>query len=70
MQKGSSRKRHTAVQLYRLSGGQDLWSLNPMNVPGNVPFNPDLNAHTGVTTNDILWKFFSEHPKRDKEDQE
>ena len=70
MKKGSSCKRHTAVRLYRLLGGQDVWNPNPMNIPGNVPFNPDLNAHTGVTTNDILWKFFSEHPKRDKEEDE
>jgi hypothetical protein len=51
------------VKVYRLIGGGDACNLNPLNVPGQVPFNPDLNRHTGVTTNDILWKFFSEHPK-------
>lgn len=51
------------VKVYRLIGGVDQWNLAPMNVPGQVPYNPDLNAHTGVTTNDILWKFFARHPK-------
>lgn len=51
------------VKVYRLIGGVDRWNLNPMNVPGQIPYNPDLNAHTGVTTNDILWKFFARHPK-------
>jgi poly(3-hydroxybutyrate) depolymerase len=65
MKKASRCKQHTEVRLYRLLGGQDKWNLNPLNIPGNVPFNPELNAHTGVTTNDILWKFFTEHPKKD-----
>jgi hypothetical protein len=39
-----------------------VWNL--LNVPGNVPFNPDLNAATGVTTNDVVWNFFNVHPKR------
>jgi polyhydroxybutyrate depolymerase len=56
-------KDDTEVLVYRLIGGGDTWNLNPLNVPGQVPFNPDLNRHTGVTTNDILWKFFAEHPK-------
>jgi polyhydroxybutyrate depolymerase len=51
------------VKVYRLIGGVDQWNLGPMNVPGQIPYNPDLNAHTGVTTNDILWKFFARHPK-------
>ena len=52
------------VKVYRLIGGVDQWNLGPMNVPGQIPYNPDLNAHTGVTTNDILWKFFARHPKK------
>jgi polyhydroxybutyrate depolymerase len=51
------------VKVYRLIGGGDQWNLGPMNVPGQIPYNPDLNEHTGVTTNDILWKFFARHPK-------
>jgi polyhydroxybutyrate depolymerase len=51
------------VKVYRLIGGVDQWNLDPMNVPGQIPYNPDLDAHTGVTTNDILWKFFARHPK-------
>lgn len=57
----------TEVKLYRLLGGMDIWNLNPMDIPGQVPFNPDLDRRTGVTTNDILWKFFERHPKRDRE---
>ena len=67
---GLSCKQHTAVRLYRLLGGQDFWNLNPMNVPGKVPFSPDLDARTGVTTNDIIWKFFEDHPKKDGYEQE
>jgi polyhydroxybutyrate depolymerase len=56
-------KDDTEVKVYRLIGGGDTWNQNPMNVAGQIPFNPDLNRHTGLTTNDILWKFFVEHPK-------
>jgi polyhydroxybutyrate depolymerase len=55
----------TEVKLYRLLGGVDNWNLEPMNVPGKIPFNPDLDRQTGVTTNDILWNFFESHPKHD-----
>jgi len=58
-------KEDTEVKLYRLLGGLDRWNLAPMNIPDNIPFNPDLNFHTGVVTNDIIWKFFEEHPKHD-----
>lgn len=57
----------TQVKLFRLLGGADEWNLSPMNVPGTVPFNPNLDKATGVTTNDILWNFFREHPKVDRE---
>jgi poly(3-hydroxybutyrate) depolymerase len=57
-------KDHVEVKVYRLIGGVDRWNLDPMNVPGQIPYNPDLNAHTGVTTNDIVWNFFARHPKR------
>ena len=66
--KAMSCKRHSTVRLYRLLGGQDIWNLNPMNIPGQVPFNPELNEHTGITTNQILWKFFDAHPKAEKDD--
>jgi hypothetical protein len=35
-----------------------------LNVPGQVPFNPDFDAATAVTTNDVVWSFFAAHPKR------
>ena len=60
-------RRRTEVKLYRLLGGVDVWNLSPMNVSGATPFNPDLDRETGVTTNDILWNFFREHPKADHE---
>ena len=59
-------KDDTEVKVYRLLGGVDHWNLQPMNIPGQTPFNPDLDSRTGVTTNDILWKFFESHPKRDR----
>ena len=54
---------NTEVKFYRLQGGAHLWYRVPMNVPGQAPYNPALNATTGVTTNDILWNFFASHPK-------
>ena len=54
---------NTEVKFYRLQGGVHLWYTVPMNVPGQAPYNPALNATTGVTTNDILWNFFASHPK-------
>jgi len=53
----------TEVQYYRIEGGVHQWYTIPMNVVGRTPYNPDFNASTGVTTNDILWKFFAGHPK-------
>jgi polyhydroxybutyrate depolymerase len=51
------------VKFYRLEGGVHLWYNIPMNVSGQVPFNPNFNSTTGVTTDDILWNFFNTHPK-------
>ena len=59
----TSCRKGTEVKLYRLLGGGDDWNQSPMNVPGALPFNPDFDRGTGTTTNDILWKFFGEHPK-------
>jgi polyhydroxybutyrate depolymerase len=52
------------VQFYRLQGGVHQWYLGPLNIAGQSPFNPDLTAATGVTTDDIIWNFFAAHPKR------
>jgi polyhydroxybutyrate depolymerase len=54
---------NTEVKYYRLEGGVHLWYTGPMNVSGQSPFNPDFDASTGVTTDDILWNFFASHPK-------
>jgi hypothetical protein len=35
--------------------------LNGVVLP--APYNPHLNATTGVTTNDVIWNFFASHPK-------
>ena len=53
----------TEVKFYKLIGGIHTWYTVPMNVSGQVPFNPDFNSNTGITTTDILWNFFSTHPK-------
>ena len=48
---------------YKLIGGVHEWYSNPMDVSGQVPFNPDFDSNTGITTNDIVWNFFASHPK-------
>jgi polyhydroxybutyrate depolymerase len=53
----------TEVKLYRLVGGIHTWYTNPMDVAGQIPFNPDFNSTTGITTTEILWNFFAAHPK-------
>jgi polyhydroxybutyrate depolymerase len=53
----------TEVKFYKLEGGVHQWYTVPMNVPSQVPFNPDFNSTTGVTTDDIMWNFFATHPK-------
>jgi len=63
-------RKGTEVKLYRLLGGGDDWNQNQMNISGAPPFNPDLDRETGVTTNDILWKFFREHPKTEESDSQ
>jgi poly(3-hydroxybutyrate) depolymerase len=51
------------VKYYKLEGGAHVWYNTPMNVPGQIPYNPAFNATTGVTTNDILWNYFASHSK-------
>jgi polyhydroxybutyrate depolymerase len=51
------------VRFYKLIGGTHTWNTAPMNVAGQTPFNPNLDATTGTTTRDILWSFFAAHPK-------
>jgi polyhydroxybutyrate depolymerase len=54
---------NTEVKFYKLEGGVHEWYTTPMDILGQVPYNPDFNSATGVTTDDILWNFFSSHPK-------
>jgi polyhydroxybutyrate depolymerase len=54
---------NTEVKFYKLIGGIHTWYTVPMNLSGQVPFNPDFNSTTGLTTTTILWNFFSTHPK-------
>jgi polyhydroxybutyrate depolymerase len=54
----------TEVKFYKLIGGEHEWYSNPMNVSGQVPFNPDFDSSTGVITSDIVWNFFAAHPKQ------
>lgn len=51
------------VKFYKLIGGIHTWYTVPMDVSGQVPFNPDFNSTTGVKTRDILWNFFASHFK-------
>ena len=55
---------NTEVKFYKLIGGEHEWYSNPMNVSGQVPFNPDFDASTGITTSDIVWNFFAAHAKQ------
>jgi poly(3-hydroxybutyrate) depolymerase len=52
---------NTEVKFYKLIGGVHTWYTIPMNVSGQVPFNPGFNSNTGITTRDILWRFFATH---------
>lgn len=54
---------NTEIKFYKLIGGVHTWYIVPMNISGQVPFNPDFNSNTGITTSDILWRFFSTHSK-------
>jgi polyhydroxybutyrate depolymerase len=51
------------VRFYKLMGGTHTWTTTPMNIVGQVPYNPRFNSSTGVDTNNILWSFFVTHPK-------
>ena len=51
------------VRVYKVIGGIHTWYPVPMNVSGQLPFNPDFNSSMGTTTTDIFWNFFSTHPK-------
>ena len=54
----------TVVKLYKLIGGHHAWYNSPLNVPGQVPFNPDFDATSGVVTDDLIWNFFAAHARR------
>lgn len=59
----TSCKNGAEVRLYRIGGGAHAWWPTPLNDPNSPPYNPDLNVSTGVTTNEIVWKFFAAHRK-------
>jgi len=54
---------NTEVKFYKLIGGIHTWYTVPMNVSGQVPYNPDFTLDTGIATRDILWSFFATHSK-------
>ena len=54
----------TEVKFYKLVGGEHDWYTVPMNAPGNSPFNPNFDARSGETTDDIVWNFFATHQKQ------
>jgi hypothetical protein len=45
---------NTEIRIYTLINGIHTWYQTPLNVPGTSPYNPALDATTGVATNDIL----------------
>jgi polyhydroxybutyrate depolymerase len=61
--RAQSCSRGTDVRFYRLIGGRHAWYSTALNVSDRIPFNPDFDATTGITTNDIAWNFFAAHPK-------
>jgi hypothetical protein len=56
-------RRFTWTDADKLIGGDHFWYANPMNVIGQLPFNPRVTGATGLTTNDILWSFFAAHSR-------
>ena len=54
---------NTEVKFYKLIGGDHEWYRVPMNVSGQVPFNPEFDSSTGIVTANIIWNFFASHPK-------
>lgn len=60
---GTGCRNNTEVIFYKLIGGTHTWYNTPMNVAGQVPYNPALDSSTGVITDDVLWSFFSSHAK-------
>jgi polyhydroxybutyrate depolymerase len=53
----------TEVRFYRLKGGDHVPYTTPLNNPSGTPYNPNFNATTGITEQDVIWKFFMSHPK-------
>ncbi len=54
------------VRFYKLTGGTHQWyNLDLNNPPGtaSAPYNSSFDSTTGIVTDDILWNFFSSHPK-------
>ena len=63
VKRGAVCRNGSTVTLYRLIGGRHIWYGGLLNVPGQTPFNPALDAATGTTINDVIWNFFAAHPK-------
>jgi len=68
--RASSCKGSADVHYYQLLNSHHNWHTTvgtwniPLNAPASgQPYNPDLDATTGVTTNDVILKFFAAHPK-------
>lgn len=55
-----ARERAAKAKAYESMG---VWYQTPMNVPGQIPFNPTLTGTTGTTINDIIWNFFKSHSR-------
>lgn len=53
----------TDVQFYMLFGGRHGWYQGALDVPGEEGYNPLFNDSTGVTMNDVIWRWFDTHPR-------
>ena len=59
----SSCRANAEVRFYMLLGGQHGWYQGALNQPTEEGYNPFFDATTGITMNDVIWKWLAAHPK-------
>lgn len=59
----SSCRANAEVRFYMLFGGQHGWYQGALNQAGEEAYNPFFDATTGITLNDVIWKWLAAHPK-------
>lgn len=60
----SSCRGNAEVRFYMLFGGQHGWYQGALNDPTQEAYNPAFDASTGVTMNDVIWRWLVAHPKQ------